>query len=142
MNKFHKFPLARSGQIFPLQIAAFNLRSEERWICTQINSLKSYHLILLGGDNPCACWEQQLLWAKHLGGDLPNRLELAILFQLAHEEFEPTAYWSNETHIVDPNCAWYKHFDIGTQYGAGKHMTFRARAIRRQAVNTAPPEGQ
>jgi hypothetical protein len=74
-----------------------------------------HHVILLPGDNDYATFEAQLEWAKSIGGDLPNRIEQAMLFANFRDQFEKDAYWSN-TPDTDPGYsgwAWYQHFHHG-----------------------------
>lgn len=98
-----------------------------------------YHLVLLPGDNDRAPHAQQMEWAKSIGGDLPNKLEAAMLFANAKDQFQPAWYWTNET-LVDPdepddtNYAWVQTFDIGGQIINHKYDLYRARAVRRLPI--------
>lgn len=98
-----------------------------------------YHLILLPGDNVRATHADQLGWAKSIGGDLPNKLEAMMLFVHAKDQFEPDAYWTNET-FIDPDdpeddaWAWYQYFGDGNQGFTHKFYEFRARAFRRLPI--------
>jgi hypothetical protein len=95
-----------------------------------------HHVILLPGDNDYATFEAQLEWAKSIGGDLPNRIEQAMLFANFRDQFEKDAYWSN-TPDTDPGYsgwAWYQSFDGGIQYGTRKYDELRARAVRRLPI--------
>jgi hypothetical protein len=56
---------------------------------------KGSHVILLPGDKNRITWSQALEWAKGLGGDLPNRVEQALLFAHHRDAFERDWYWSN-----------------------------------------------
>ncbi len=95
-----------------------------------------YHLILLAGDNDRANHQAQLDWAKSIGGDLPNRTESAMLFAHCKDQFQPTAYWTNDT-LIDPDdsedtsWAWCQYFDYGSQIYTRKYDELRARAVRR-----------
>ena len=98
-----------------------------------------YHLVLLPGDNDPAPHSAQLEWAKSVGGDLPNKLEIAMLFAHAKEEFKPKWYWTNETFIYpdDPESAgwaWCQYFGNGSQDGLRKYDKLRARSVRRVPV--------
>lgn len=98
-----------------------------------------YHLILLAGDNDRAPHAQQLEWAKSIGGDLPTKLEAAILFSHAEDQFQKTWYWTNET-FVDPDdpddtdYAWVQDFSYGSQIYDLKVILNRARAVRRLPI--------
>ena len=95
-----------------------------------------YHLIKLAGEAECETQEYQLEWAKSIGGDLPNRLESAMLFAHAKDEFKPEPYWTNDTFFdsddpEDTTWAWYQYFDVGDQDYIHKDSSFRAVAVRR-----------
>ncbi|OBR53512.1 DUF1566 domain-containing protein, partial [Paraburkholderia tropica] len=77
------------------------------------------HVILLPGDNDDASWQAQMDWAKSVGGDLPSRVEQAILWANHRDQFQKCAYWSNEQDD-DPEFsgwAWCQFFGGGTQGG-------------------------
>lgn len=99
----------------------------------------AYHLILLAGDNDRAPHAQQIEWAKSIGGDLPNKLEAAMLFSHAKDQFQPTWYWTNE-NFVDPNdsedadFAWVQNFYDGYQISDHEGYDGRARAVRRLPI--------
>ncbi len=90
-----------------------------------------YHIILLPGDNDDSGWQNAMDWAKSIGGDLPNRVEQAMLYAQHKEEFKKDWYWSCEQHASYSGCAWSQYFLTGYQ---GYHYLFsklRARAVRR-----------
>ncbi|UEP42721.1 DUF1566 domain-containing protein [Burkholderia sp. B21-005] len=94
------------------------------------------HTILLPGDNDLASWQEQMEWAKSIGGDLPTRAELVIAYEKLSDQFKPTAYWSN-TPDDDPEYAgwaWYQYFGTGFQSLTHQHYEFRARAVRRLSI--------
>ena len=94
------------------------------------------HTILLPGDNKPATWQQQMEWAKSIGGDLPTRAELVIAYEKHRDQFKKTAYWSN-TPDTDPGYsgwAWYQGFGNGYQDGRHQDREFRARAVRRLSI--------
>ena len=100
---------------------------------------EAYHLILLAGDNDSAPHAQQIEWAKSIGGDLPNKLEAAMLFAYAKDQFQPAWYWTNENFIdpddpEDADYAWVQYFLHGTQLGNHKDGGNRARAVRRLPI--------
>ena len=95
-----------------------------------------HHVILLPGDNDDATFEAQLDWAKSIGGDLPNRIEQAMLFANFRDQFKPDAYWSN-TPDTDPGYsgwAWFQDFGHGSQDGYHEGIELRARAVRRLPI--------
>ncbi|WP_176076889.1 DUF1566 domain-containing protein [Burkholderia dolosa] len=93
-----------------------------------------HHVILLPGDSDEATWQEQLDWAKRIGGDLPTRVEQAMLWANHRDLFESDWYWSNETHHRDSGCAWYQGFDDGYQDDYPKGAALRARAVRRLPI--------
>ena len=93
-----------------------------------------YHVILLPGDNDDDTHEAQLEWAKSIGGDLPTRIEQAMLWANHREQFKKDWYWSNEIHHTESGWAWYQLFVNGDQYYYGRHYELRARAVRRLVI--------
>ena len=89
-----------------------------------------YHVILLPGDNNDATHEAQIEWAKSIGGDLPSRIEQAMLWANHRDQFKKDWYWSNEIHHAESGWAWCQIFS-GTQIGYRKDGDLRARAVRR-----------
>ena len=93
-----------------------------------------YHVILLPGDNNDATHEAQLEWAKSIGGDLPTRIEQAMLWANHRDQFKKNFYWSNETLHTESSWAWYQSFDYGYQDGSSRSNELRARAVRRLPI--------
>lgn len=93
-----------------------------------------YHLILLPGDNDDANWQTQMDWAKSIGGDLPNRIEQAMLFAYQKAQFQEDYYWSNTQHASDSDYAWIQSFSYGIQISITKSAERRARAVRRLPI--------
>jgi len=100
---------------------------------------EAYHLILLPGDNDRARFDTQLEWAKSIGGDLPDRVEQAVLFKHFKSEFQEAGYWSNTVCEPDDDeeessWAWSQTFGYGSQYCNLKSYGLRARAVRRLPI--------
>ncbi|TAM07217.1 MAG: DUF1566 domain-containing protein [Paraburkholderia sp.] len=93
-----------------------------------------HHIILLPGDNAEATWQEQMDWAKSIGGDLPNRIEQAMLWANHRDQFEQDWYWSNETHHRESGWAWCQDFLDGSQDRNGNSAALRARAVRRLSI--------
>lgn len=93
-----------------------------------------HRIVLLPGDNNAASWQAQMEWAKSIGGNLPSRIEQAMLFAYHHDAFKPTWYWSNEQHAANSGYAWYQLFDGGSQYYGYASSELRARAVRRVPI--------
>ena len=93
-----------------------------------------HHVILLPGDNDDATHEAQLEWAKSVGGDLPTRIEQAMLWANHRDQFKKDWYWSNEIHHSESGWAWYQYFSDGGQSGSLRSDELRARAVRRLPI--------
>lgn len=94
----------------------------------------AHHIILLPGDNDEANHEAALEWAKSIGGDLPTRIEQAMLWANHKDLFQNDWYWSNETHSAAPAYAWCQDFYYGNQGNDHKLNELRARAVRRASI--------
>ena len=93
-----------------------------------------HHVILLPGDNNADTHEAQLEWAKSIGGDLPTRIEQAMLWANHRDQFKKDWYWSNEAHESESGWAWYQNFTYGDQSSIHRYGELRARAVRRVKV--------
>ena len=93
-----------------------------------------HRIVLLPGDNNAASWQAQMEWAKSIGGNLPSRIEQALLFAYHHDAFKPTWYWSNEQHAAHSGYAWCQLFISGNQYYDNTNSKLRARAVRRVSI--------
>ena len=93
-----------------------------------------HHVILLAGDKDDSNWQDAMDWAKELGGDLPNRVETALLFNQSKDQFKSEWYWTNEQRASSSDYAWFQHFDDGYQYYDSKGYELRARAVRRLII--------
>lgn len=94
------------------------------------------HTILLAGDNDGATWQEQMEWARSIGGDLPTRAELVMAYEKHRDRFQKTAYWSNAPDD-DPGFsgwAWFQTFGGGYQSSLLQYGQFRARAVRRLSI--------
>ena len=92
------------------------------------------HIILLPGDNADTDWQAQMDWAKSIGGDLPNRIEQALMFATARDEFKADWYWSNERRASVAGYAWCQYFSYGYQFSTSTSAQLRARAVRRLSI--------
>jgi hypothetical protein len=107
-------------------------RPGERYLCSIVEpSGRMRHTFLMDGDKQLN-WNDAMEWAKELGGDLPDRIEQAMLFAYMPEEFQKEAYWSNTQHAGGSRYAWYQDFKDGSQNGSLKSSECRARPVRRE----------
>lgn len=94
-----------------------------------------HHVILLAAHpEEVMAWQEAMDYAKNIGGDLPNRVEQALLFDQSKEHFDEDWYWSNTQHAADAYYAWSQHFLSGDQGYGSKSSQLRARAVRRVLI--------
>ncbi len=93
-----------------------------------------HHAILLPGDNDDASWDKQMEWAASIGGDLPDRVEQALMYKNLPDQFKKEWYWSNTQHASASGFAWFQYFYDGSQDYVHKDVELRARAVRRSSV--------
>lgn len=93
-----------------------------------------HHVILLPGDNDGASWNDQMEWAKSVGGDLPDRVEQALLYRHLVDRFQFGWYWSNTQHSGSSYYAWSQIFGDGYQDYDYEGRKLRARAVRRLPI--------
>lgn len=92
-----------------------------------------HHVILLDGD-VSKDWNESMAWAASIGGDLPDRVEQALLYKHLPDRFKKEWYWSNTQHSGYSNCAWFQSFGNGHQDDSYKYGKLRARAVRRSVI--------
>jgi len=95
---------------------------------------KVTHTILLSGEKADVNWNDAMAWAKKAGGDLPNRIEQAMLYAHHADKFQKRAYWSNQVHADDSSYAWYQSFYYGYAGYWHKDNKYMARAVRRVTI--------
>lgn len=120
----------------PINVTFPKLAKGEKAVGVIISAdgLRRYWLILLPGDAAPASWGDQTLWAKKQGGELPDRVEGALLFAVMKNEFKEEWYWTREQHAANSDYAWYQNFYGGYQYYTSKNYELRARAVRRSPI--------
>lgn len=92
------------------------------------------HTILLPFEKADLTWQNALAWAKEHGGDLPTRIEQAMLWAHHRKLFKALWYWSNEQPADDSSYAWSQSFLSGYQDLWLQGNKFVARAVRRVAI--------
>jgi len=108
------------------------LAKGEVWICGLVGiDDKVTHTILLPGESKNLNHQAAMAWAKKQGGDLPDRVEQAVMFRDHRKIFQQHAYWSNTTHAYFSGDAWYQNFYDGLQSNWRKDYKLLARAVRR-----------
>lgn len=92
------------------------------------------HTILLPGEKADVTWKDALAWAKKGGGDLPTRVEQAMLWAQHRKQFKQRWYWSNEQRAEVSSYVWGQSFLNGYQYSWLQDDESLARAVRRVAI--------
>jgi len=112
------------------------LNEGERYVGAIISAdgTRAHHIILLPGDNDDASHAKQTAWAKSIGGELPDRVESALLFATMKDEFKADWYWTRDQHASLSDCAWVQDFHDGNQFCSRKVFAYRARAVRRLPI--------
>ena len=112
-----------------------DLKSGETYAGIVIDDKGSmHHLILLDGDADDAPHQEQLDWAKSIGGDLPTRQEQALLYANCKAQFKSDWYWSADLYASVSGYAWFQGFDSGDQDNFDITSKLRARAVRRLSI--------
>ena len=111
------------------------LKKGEVWICGMVQlDGRVVHTILMPGESKDLKHQDAMDWAKKQGGDLPDRVEQAMLFRDHRKLFQQRAYWSNTTNADFSGSAWGQYFSYGGQSYWGKDRKLLARAVRRVAI--------
>lgn len=121
--------------LFPIIFDLPALKKNEKWVGTIISAGgRKNHVILLPGEKTEINWKDANKWANTIGGQLPDRVESALLFSCMKDEFKEEAYWTCEEHKGNDSWAWYQLFYDGNQINYFKDGELRARAVRRELV--------
>lgn len=122
--------------LFPINIGFPQLKDGEKWvgIIMSANGNKKEHVILMPGEKEDINWNDANKWAESIGGELPDRVESALLFNCLKDEFQEEAYWTRETNISNSEWAWCQYFKDGYQNSHHEYSKLRARAVRRISV--------
>lgn len=127
--------IATAKSAYPVTVGHPELKPGEVHVGTIINADgKGYHLILLPGDAAELTWQDAMDWATANGGELPNRVETALMFARVKSEFQPDWYWTCEQSEGLPVYAWLQDFGSGGQHYGHKSDRARARAVRRLVI--------
>ena len=118
---------------YPITIPFPKLNEGEKFVGVIVSADGKYRhaLILLPGESEPNNWQAQMEWAASVGGDLPDRVESALLFATLRDEFKADWYWTREQHAALSAYAWVQDFGLGLQGNGHKSSNGRARAVRR-----------
>lgn len=122
--------------IYPLTLPKPHLNEGEKFVGVIVSADGAYqhYLILLPGEAEPNNWQAQRDWAASIGGELPDRVESALLFATLKNEFSSEWYWLREQHAEFADCAWMQSFYNGGQDFNLKVNEWRARAVRRSII--------
>jgi hypothetical protein len=127
---------AKAEAAYPITVTFPSLNPGEHYLGSIISAggTKRHHVILLPGEIENADWNKSMEWAAEIGGDLPDRIEQAVLLSCMKDQFKEAAYWSNTQHAAGSAYAWYQDFGYGDQFIISKSAQLRARAVRRLEI--------
>ena len=127
---------AKLSASFPITIKFPQLNTGEQFVGTVIspNGAKREHIILLPGELEDCNWQNAMTWAASIGGELPDRVEYALLFATMKDQFKPEWHWTREQYASNVSYAWLQYFDNGFQIINHKSFKNRARAVRRLSI--------
>ena len=58
-------------------------------------------------------WQAAMEWAVRIGGSLPTRQELSLIFANCKPHLKPEWHWSSEVYEKDASAAWGCNFGHG-----------------------------
>lgn len=118
----------------PLAIPALNVGEIYVGAIISADGSRNHHLILLPDLAKKLCWKDAIAWAESIGGELPDRVESALLFVHVKDQFDQEWYWTREKHAAYFYYAWCQSFRSGNQSSTTKDGQLRARAVRRLVI--------
>lgn len=121
---------------YPITIPFPQINPGEKFAGVIVSADGKYRhaLILLPDEAEPANWQAQMDWAASIGGDLPDRVESALLFATMRDEFKPEWYWTKELPAAHADYAFGQHFGGGGQYSDRKSTKYHVRAVRRLPI--------
>ena len=100
----------------------------------------THHLVLMAQrptDKPN--WQAAIDWANRVGGAIPTRQELSLLFANCKSHLQAVWHWSSETLDDDASFAWSCHFSLGSIGYGRKNYEGSAVAVRRLVIQSFNP---
>ena len=120
--------------VYSLQKAEFTLQPGEHYAGPVLDEAGNvlHHLVLMA-QKPTAKlnWSAAMAWADGVGGTLPNRQEMSLLFANCKPHLQPVWHWSCEVHENDASYAWGCGFGNGGIDIIRKSYEGRCVAVRR-----------
>ena len=120
--------------LFVLHEAAIELQLGERYVAPVLNESGNvtHHLVLMAQrPEKKLNWQSAIDWAESIGGSIPTRQELSLLFANCKPHLEPGWHFSSETHEDDASYAWVCYFHDGGILDNHKSVEGSAVAVRR-----------
>ena len=132
IEKFKEQEAAKPS--YPMTLNRPTLAEGEKFVgfIVSADGTKKDAIILLPGEKQDVTWKQAQEWAKSIGGDLPDRVESALLFKTLKLDFSENWYWAGEA--CGSGTAWVQHFRFGGVNYDDVGDDFRARAVRRLSI--------
>lgn len=126
----------KKNAFFEYQGKRIPLAVGEKYVGTiaSADGSRNHHIILLPGAVSDKTWNAAKEWAESIGGELPDRVESALLFATMKDEFEEECYWTREAYASGSGFAWCQSFADGFQGLSGFFSKLRARAVRRLII--------
>ncbi|WP_230407621.1 DUF1566 domain-containing protein [Undibacterium rivi] len=127
---------AKLSAAFPITVNFPRPNAGEQYVGSIISAdgKKREHIILLPGELTGDNWDDSMTWAASIGGELPDRVESALLFATLKDQFHAEGYWTREQDAHDDGYAWMQSFISGNQNDIRKSVKYRARAVRREFI--------
>lgn len=92
------------------------------------------HLIEIAIRDTEGTQEEQIIWAKEQGGELPDLQEGALLYANRKHAHKARYYWTREPSAGHADYAWLQTFGNGHQSLGHKGSRYLACAVRRVAI--------
>ena len=117
-----------------LPAATIELRSGEHYAGLMLNDdgTPLYHLVLMAArTDKRLSWEGAKDWASKIGGSLPTRREMSLIYTHCHAHVKHEWHWLSEPYEGDSSYAWACYFGTSSQDVNRKSSESRAIAVRR-----------
>lgn len=126
--------LENSQKVIKTRFGDIILNSDERYIGAIIDEdCRGYHIIRMPyNSDVLLTWTAAMDFAKVAGGELPDRVEGALLFARRKTgEFATEYHWTREQYAGNESSAWVQSFDYGGQDHRRKDFKYRFVLVRR-----------
>ena len=91
-----------------------------------------HHLVLMAARPTGKLnWQAAMDWAESVGGSLPSRQEISLLFANCKPHLTPEWHWTSQIHESDASYAWNCTFSSGDIHDYHKSYEGSVVAVRR-----------